>query len=63
VKEFLVQQAKGCICPPDFPTCVCGKTPIMKILTRKPVVASEEEASTNPRSKSAKLRLAEKIKN
>ncbi len=61
VKEFLVQQAKGCICPPDFPTCVCGKLPLMKILTKKPKIATEEEGVNNPRSKSAKLRLAEKI--
>lgn len=61
VKEFFVNESKGCICPPEFPTCICDKASSLKILTRKPVTASEEEASNNPRSKSAKLRAAEKI--
>lgn len=61
VKNFFNLQAKGCICPIDFPECVCGKKPIIKILTRKPVTAQEQELHTNPRSKPAKLRAAEKI--
>lgn len=61
VKEFMVNAAKGCICPPDFPQCVCGKNPILRILTKKPVVAGPEEIKNNSRAKPAKLRAAEKI--
>jgi 16S rRNA (cytosine1402-N4)-methyltransferase len=61
VKEFFNQEAKGCVCPPDFPTCVCGKESKIKILTRKPVTASEEELAVNTRSKPAKLRAVEKL--
>ncbi len=61
VKEFFNQEAKDCICPPEFPTCVCDKTPGVKILTRKPVEATEEEIKLNSRSRPAKLRAAEKI--
>jgi 16S rRNA (cytosine1402-N4)-methyltransferase len=61
VKEFFATSAKGCICPPDFPTCVCGKDPLLKILTKKPVVATEAELEQNSRSKPAKLRAAIKI--
>lgn len=60
VKEFFNTKAKDCVCPPDFPTCVCDKESELTVLTRKPVIASEEEAKINPRSKSAKLRAAEK---
>jgi 16S rRNA (cytosine1402-N4)-methyltransferase len=61
VKNFFNEQARGCICPPDFPHCVCGKSPVMRILTKKPVTASDAELAENPRSKPAKLRAAEKI--
>lgn len=50
-----------CTCPPSFPQCVCGKKPVIKIITKKPVLPSEEELAENPRSRSAKLRVAEKI--
>jgi 16S rRNA (cytosine1402-N4)-methyltransferase len=50
-----------CTCPPDFPVCVCGKKPVIKIITKKPIEPSDEEKSMNSRSKSAKLRCAEKI--
>jgi 16S rRNA (cytosine1402-N4)-methyltransferase len=60
VKQFFLKEAKDCICPPDFPECVCGTNPNVRILTRKPVTASESEVSENPRSKPAKLRAAEK---
>ncbi len=60
VKTFFNDQARGCICPPDFPYCVCGKKPAMKVLTKKPVTASAQEIAENPRSKPAKLRAAEK---
>lgn len=63
VKEFFLALAKGCVCPPDFPTCVCGKISEGKIITRKPLIAGEVETQSNPRSKSAKLRVIEKIKN
>jgi len=61
VKEFFVKEAKGCVCPPEFPECICGHTKNLRILTRKPIVAQEEESIKNPRSKPAKLRVAEKI--
>ncbi len=61
VKEFFNEKAKGCVCPPEFPVCVCGKASEARILTRKPVVATEEEIKSNPRSKPAKLRALEKI--
>ena len=61
VKDQFKTWAKGCTCPPDFPICVCGKTPTVKIITRKPVVADEKELEINPRSRSAKLRCVEKI--
>lgn len=61
VKNFFIEQAKDCVCPPDFPQCVCGKEPELKIITKKPVVASESELAENSRSKPAKLRVAEKI--
>jgi 16S rRNA (cytosine1402-N4)-methyltransferase len=60
VKEFFVSESKGCICPPEFPTCVCDKASTLRIITRKPIIASDEEMQTNPRSKSAKLRVGEK---
>jgi 16S rRNA (cytosine1402-N4)-methyltransferase len=61
VKNFFSEMARGCVCPPDFPQCACGKNPVMKILTKKPVTAQETELSKNPRSKPAKLRAAAKI--
>ncbi len=61
VKNGMNDAATGCTCPPNFPVCVCGKKPQVKILTRKPIVASEEELEINPRSRSAKLRVCEKI--
>jgi len=61
VKHLFVECCKGCICPPDFPICVCGKTPKGKLVLRKPISASETELSENPRSRSAKLRAIERI--
>ena len=61
VKRSFKKLAKGCECPPDFPICVCGKTPSLKIISRKPVLPSETERDENPRSRSAKLRVAEKF--
>jgi len=61
VKTFFRGEEKGCSCPPKIPICVCGRAPTLKVLTRKPLVASEEEVAQNPRSVSAKLRVAERI--
>lgn len=61
VKSAMQQAAKGCVCPPEFPICVCGKKPQIKIITRKPIVSGEVELNENPRARSAKLRIAEKI--
>jgi 16S rRNA (cytosine1402-N4)-methyltransferase len=61
VKQFFVEQGGGCICPPDLPACVCGRKAMLRIVTRKPVTPGEEEVRANPRARSAKLRVAEKI--
>ena len=61
VKQFMRDKAQGCTCPKDFPVCVCGKTPQVKILTRKPILPSDEELEANPRARSAKLRVCEKL--
>lgn len=61
VKRFLADRAQGCVCPPDFPVCVCGRTPAAELLTRRSVVATPGEVAENPRSKSARLRVARKL--
>lgn len=60
VKQTLRTLATGCTCPPEFPVCVCGKKPKLKLITRKPVTAGPEELEQNPRARSAKLRVAER---
>ena len=60
VKTAFGEWARGCTCPPDFPVCVCGKTPKVKLIGKRPITASEEELNENPRARSAKLRIAEK---
>ena len=57
VKQRFKEYCTGCTCPPDFPVCVCGKTPRGHLLTRKPIEPSKEELEVNPRSRSAKLRV------
>ena len=61
VKQSYKSLLGGCTCPKDFPICVCGKKPIIKEISKKPILPSEEELTNNPRSRSAKLRIAEKI--
>ncbi len=62
VKNVFAELASGCECPKDFPICVCGKKPMVKLLTRKPVVAGSDELENNNRAHSAKLRAVKKIK-
>ncbi|MBO6054214.1 MAG: 16S rRNA (cytosine(1402)-N(4))-methyltransferase RsmH [Oscillospiraceae bacterium] len=61
VKNAMQTAAKGCICPPSFPVCVCGRKPSVRILTKKPITSQPEELEENPRARSAKLRVAEKL--
>ncbi len=61
VKRIFADRVKGCDCPPDFPVCVCGKKPTLKLVNRKPIVSGADELSDNPRARSAKLRVAEKL--
>jgi len=61
VKNAMAGAAKGCTCPPSFPVCVCGKKPLVKLISRKPIVSGAEELERNPRARSAKLRICEKL--
>lgn len=61
VKQTYAELAQGCVCPREFPVCVCGRKPKLKVITKKPILPSEKELENNPRSRSAKLRVAEKI--
>lgn len=61
VKQTFADLASGCTCPKSFPICVCGKKPLVKVVTRKPILPSAEELEENPRSRSAKLRVAERV--
>lgn len=60
VKRLFQELSQGCTCPPEIPVCVCGNVPILKVITRKPLVASAEEVERNPRARSAKIRVAER---
>ena len=62
VKTGMADFAIGCTCPSDFPVCVCGKTPDIKLVSRKPILPSDQEVEEIPRARSAKLRVAEKLK-
>ena len=61
VKNAMADAAKGCVCPPDFPVCVCGRKPQVRVLTKKPITSAQEELDRNPRARSAKLRICEKL--
>ena len=61
VKNAMAEAAKGCTCPPNFPVCVCGNKPKVKILTRKPITSTPGELEQNPRARSAKLRVCKKL--
>ncbi len=61
VKQKFAQLCKGCTCPPDFPICICGNKPRAKLINRKPIEATDEEKEINSRSRSAKLRIIEKL--
>jgi 16S rRNA (cytosine1402-N4)-methyltransferase len=60
VKRYFNEEARGCVCPPELPVCVCGRSPRLRVVTRHPITASAEELARNPRSRSAKLRVAER---
>jgi 16S rRNA (cytosine1402-N4)-methyltransferase len=62
VKRFLAERARGCICPPDFPVCVCGREPEAELLTRRAVAPTPGEVAANPRAKSGRLRAARKLR-
>ena len=61
VKRFLADRARGCICPPDFPVCVCGREPEAELLTRRAIAPTQGEVAQNPRAKSGRLRAARKL--
>ena len=61
IKRTMQELATGCTCPPEFPVCVCGKKPKLRLVSRKPIVSTDEELERNPRARSAKLRVAEKL--
>lgn len=61
VKDTFKELSQGCICPPELPVCACGRKPVLKTLTRKPLVPTPEEIERNPRSRSAKLRVAQRL--
>ena len=60
-KNGMTEAARGCTCPPEFPVCICGNKPKVKLVSRKPIVSGQEELDRNPRARSAKLRVCEKL--
>ena len=62
MKRFLADRARGCICPPDLPVCACGRTPEAELVFRRSVAPTPGEVADNPRSKSARLRAARKLR-
>ena len=61
VKNHFKEMSQGCTCPPEIPVCVCGNVPILKVITRKPLVAQPDEVGRNPRARSAKIRVAQRL--
>lgn len=61
VKVFFKEASTGCVCPPSFPVCICNRSPEIRIITRKPTIATDREVEENPRARSAKLRVAERV--
>jgi 16S rRNA (cytosine1402-N4)-methyltransferase len=61
VRDVFSELAQGCVCPPDLPVCRCGKTPVVRIITKRPIVPSDEEIEANPRARSARLRVAQRL--
>lgn len=61
VRDIFGELAQGCVCPPDLPVCRCGKAPVVRIVTKRPIVPSDEEVERNPRARSARLRVAERL--
>jgi 16S rRNA (cytosine1402-N4)-methyltransferase len=61
VKRFLAERARGCICPPDFPVCACGRTPEAEVVSNRAIAPTAGEVAHNPRSKSGRLRVARRL--
>jgi len=61
VKQFMRKEARGCVCPPDIPACICGRDPSLRIFTPRPIRATDAEVARNPRARSARLRAAQKL--
>ena len=61
MKHVFSELSQGCTCPPDLPVCVCGHVPIVRVRTKRPLVASDEEVAANPRSRSALMRVAVRL--
>ena len=61
VKRFFAAERRGCVCPPELPVCVCGRNPRLRLLTRRSVTPTPEEVAANPRSRSARMRAAERL--
>ncbi|HSK51557.1 MAG TPA: 16S rRNA (cytosine(1402)-N(4))-methyltransferase, partial [Clostridia bacterium] len=61
VKRFFAAERRGCVCPPELPVCVCGRSPRLRLVSRRSITPTDEEIGRNPRSRSARLRAAERL--